>query len=188
MQAAQVLPLGSRVLALQWASPVWWVMPLITPSLGTLTHSPFLPLRWVYPFLLFLSFFLFFFPLWSTLCPPHLFFSQATLFFTVFPSFPSFLVFSWYSLVSCQTLDDDPIPTTNNNNQWQSQPILEWNNQQVCLWLSAMNMDQYTSEFATRGVDGTQLLNMDSETLKVSSCNHVKRNKMWDAQIWLCIW
>lgn len=69
--------------------------------------------------------------------------------------------------MSRQTLDDDPVPT-NNNNQWQSRPVLEWDNQQVCLWLVAMNMDEYTSEFSARGVDGTQLLNMDSEKLKVS--------------------
>ncbi|KAK2822246.1 hypothetical protein Q5P01_022311 [Channa striata] len=65
-----------------------------------------------------------------------------------------------------QTLDDDPLPA-HNNNQWQSLPVLEWNNQQVCLWLISMNMDQYTSEFAARGVDGAELLNMDSEKLKV---------------------
>uniref|UniRef100_A0A8D2ZSP7 Neurabin-1 n=1 Tax=Scophthalmus maximus TaxID=52904 RepID=A0A8D2ZSP7_SCOMX len=63
------------------------------------------------------------------------------------------------------TLDDDPVPT-NNNNQWQSRPILEWDNQQVCLWLNAMNMDQYMSQFTNRGVNGRQLLNMDSEKLK----------------------
>lgn len=82
------------------------------------------------------------------------------------------------SLVSCQTLDDDPVPT-NNNNQWQSRPVLEWNNQQVCLWLIAMNMDQYASEFAAKGVDGTQLLNMDSEKLKVSGrfCTSAKKIK-----------
>lgn len=69
--------------------------------------------------------------------------------------------------MSCQTLDDDPVPS-NNNNQWQSRPILEWNSQQVCLWLVAMNMEQYAPEFTARGVDGTQLLNLDSEKLKVS--------------------
>lgn len=74
--------------------------------------------------------------------------------------------------MSCQTLDDDPLPT--NNSQWQSRPVLEWNNQQVCLWLVAMNMDQYTSEFSARGVDGTQLLSMDSEKLKVSGYEAVK--------------
>ncbi|XP_056246764.1 neurabin-1-like isoform X2 [Seriola aureovittata] len=70
-----------------------------------------------------------------------------------------------FTFSSTETLDDDPVPT-NNNNQWKSRPVLEWNNQQVCLWLVALNMDQYTSEFAARGVDGTQLLNMDSEKLK----------------------
>lgn len=79
--------------------------------------------------------------------------------------------------MSCQTLDDDPVPT-NNNNQWQSRPVLEWNNQQVCLWLVAMNMDQYTSEFAARGVDGTQLLNMDSEKLKVSGYEYVWKDEI----------
>ncbi|XP_071346444.1 neurabin-2-like isoform X3 [Trachinotus anak] len=70
-----------------------------------------------------------------------------------------------FTFSSTETLDSDPLPT-NNNNQWQSRPVLEWNNQQVCLWLVTMNMDQYMSEFAARGVDGTQLLNMDSEKLK----------------------
>lgn len=31
-----------------------------------------------------------------------------------------------------------------------------------------MNMEQYAPEFTARGVDGTQLLNLDSEKLKVS--------------------
>ncbi|KAM8851127.1 uncharacterized protein AB9W97_021982 isoform 2-T2 [Spinachia spinachia] len=70
-----------------------------------------------------------------------------------------------FSLVSRQTLDYDPVPN-NNNNQWQSRPVLEWDNHQVLLWLIAMNMDEYASEFAARGVNGAQLLNMDSEKLK----------------------
>nr|XP_046263829.1 neurabin-2-like [Scatophagus argus]XP_046263830.1 neurabin-2-like [Scatophagus argus] len=77
-----------------------------------------------------------------------------------------------------QTLDDEPVPT-NNNNQWQSRPVLEWNNQQVCLWLVAMNMDQYASEFAARGVDGTQLLSMDGEKLKaLGVCSHSDRSAL----------
>ncbi|KAG7214618.1 hypothetical protein INR49_010510 [Caranx melampygus] len=91
--------------------------------------------------------------------------------------------FSLFHVLSChglwcpvKTLDDDPVPT-NNNNQWKSQPIMEWNNQQVCLWLVAMNMDQYTSEFTARGIDGTQLLNMDSEKLKaLGVCSHSDRS------------
>ncbi|XP_074544740.1 uncharacterized protein LOC141804291 isoform X2 [Halichoeres trimaculatus] len=77
-----------------------------------------------------------------------------------------------------QTLDDDPLPT-NNNHQWQSRPVTEWSNQQVCLWLIAMNMDQYTSAFAARGVDGTQLLGLDSEKLKaLGVCSHGDRSAL----------
>ncbi|KAM6989294.1 uncharacterized protein LKV04_008976 [Tautogolabrus adspersus] len=81
-----------------------------------------------------------------------------------------------FTFSSSETLDDEPLPTNNNNNQWQSRPVTEWNNQQVCLWLIAMNMDQYTSTFAARGVDGTQLLNLDSEKLKaLGVCSHGDR-------------
>ncbi|KAM4552269.1 uncharacterized protein PAE49_015746 isoform 2-T3 [Odontesthes bonariensis] len=66
---------------------------------------------------------------------------------------------------SSETLDDYPVPN-NNNNRWQSRPVSEWNTQQVCLWLSAMNMDQYMSEFTAKGVNGTQLVNMDNQKLK----------------------
>ncbi|RVE61878.1 hypothetical protein OJAV_G00173530 [Oryzias javanicus] len=66
---------------------------------------------------------------------------------------------------SSETLDDCPVPN-NNNNQWQTRPVSEWNNQQVSLWLIAMNMDQYIAEFAAKGLDGTQLLNLDSQKLK----------------------
>ncbi|XP_023820838.1 neurabin-1 isoform X2 [Oryzias latipes] len=66
---------------------------------------------------------------------------------------------------SSETLDDCPVPN-NNNNQWQTRPVSEWNNQQVSLWLIAMNMDQYSAEFAAKGLDGSQLLNLDSHKLK----------------------
>ncbi|CAL8281419.1 unnamed protein product [Lota lota] len=77
--------------------------------------------------------------------------------------------FSGYShnitFSSTETLDNDPVPA-HNNNQWQSRPLLEWTNQQVCLWLIGMNMDQYAAEFTARGVDGEQLLGLDSDKLK----------------------
>lgn len=132
----------------------------------------------------FLSFFLSSSPMEHSLSNHH-FFSPSLLSSLITLSFSSPHSVCILSLVSCQTLDDDPVPT-NNNNHWRSRPVLEWSNQQVCLWLIAMNMDQYASEFAARGVDGTQLLNMDSEKLKVS------RNKtiwqMWQAQMhwWVC--
>ncbi|XP_037537666.1 uncharacterized protein LOC119414636 [Nematolebias whitei] len=65
---------------------------------------------------------------------------------------------------SSETLDNFQFP--NNNNQWQGRPVSEWKVQQVCLWLIDLNMDQYTSEFAAKGVDGAQLLSMDSQKLK----------------------
>lgn len=50
---------------------------------------------------------------------------------------------------------------------WQNRPVAEWSSEQVCLWLTAMSMDEYTSEFAAKGVDGTELLLLDGEKLKV---------------------
>ncbi|XP_077413010.1 neurabin-1-like [Vanacampus margaritifer] len=69
-----------------------------------------------------------------------------------------------FTFSSTETLDDDPLLV--NNNQWQSRPVLEWSSQQVCLWLVAMNMEQYMSDFAARGVDGEKLLSMDTDKLK----------------------
>lgn len=37
----------------------------------------------------------------------------------------------------------------------------------MSLWLTAMSMDEYASEFTARGVDGTELLLLDGEKLKV---------------------
>ncbi|KAK9539062.1 hypothetical protein VZT92_004194 [Zoarces viviparus] len=84
-----------------------------------------------------------------------------------------------FTFSSTETLDDDPVPTNNNHHQWQSRPMLEWDNQQVCLWLIAMNMDEYVSGFAVGGVDGTQLLNMDGEKLKaLGVCSQSDRSAL----------
>ncbi|XP_068560625.1 neurabin-2 isoform X3 [Cebidichthys violaceus] len=64
-----------------------------------------------------------------------------------------------------KTLDDEPV-ATGKEYQWQNRPVCEWTNQQVCHWLMGMNMDQYTPEFTAKGVDGQQLLCLDSEKLK----------------------
>ncbi|XP_048835209.1 neurabin-1-like isoform X2 [Brienomyrus brachyistius] len=66
---------------------------------------------------------------------------------------------------SNETLDDDPLPP-GKEHQWQNRLISEWTNQQVCLWLISMNMEQYAAEFTARGIDGQQLLHMDSDRLK----------------------
>lgn len=64
-----------------------------------------------------------------------------------------------------KTLDDEPV-TTGKEYQWQNRAVSEWTNQQVCHWLMGMNMDQYTLEFRAKGVDGQQLLLLDSDKLK----------------------
>ncbi|XP_061143675.1 neurabin-1 isoform X2 [Syngnathus typhle] len=65
-----------------------------------------------------------------------------------------------------KSLDDEPV-ATGKEYQWQNRPICDWTNQQVCHWLMGMNMDQYTVDFTAKGVDGQQLLQLDSDKLKV---------------------
>ncbi|XP_020507111.2 neurabin-1 isoform X1 [Labrus bergylta] len=66
---------------------------------------------------------------------------------------------------SSETLDDEPV-APGKEYHWQNRPVCEWTNQQVCHWLMGMNMDQYTPEFTAKGVDGQQLLHLDSDKLK----------------------
>ncbi|CAL9690244.1 unnamed protein product [Knipowitschia caucasica] len=70
------------------------------------------------------------------------------------------LVFS-----SSETLDDEPVPA-GKEYQWQTRPVPEWTSQQVCHWLMGLNLDQYTPDFMAKGVDGQQLLYLDSDKLK----------------------
>ncbi|MCJ8732616.1 hypothetical protein PDJAM_G00213350 [Pangasius djambal] len=67
---------------------------------------------------------------------------------------------------SSEMLDNEP-GSAGKDYQWQNRPISEWTTQQVCHWLMGMNMDQYTPEFTMQGVDGLQLMNLDSDRLKV---------------------
>ncbi|XP_024246890.1 neurabin-1-like isoform X1 [Oncorhynchus tshawytscha] len=66
---------------------------------------------------------------------------------------------------SSETLDGDSV-LVGNDNQWQSRPLDQWTNQQVCLWLIGISMDQYAAKFTANGVDGLQLLNLDNNKLK----------------------
>ncbi|KAI1884848.1 hypothetical protein AGOR_G00214060 [Albula goreensis] len=66
---------------------------------------------------------------------------------------------------SNETLDDDAVPV-GKEYQWQSRPVSEWTNQQVCHWLMGMNLDQYTPEFTAKHIDGHQLIHLDSDRLK----------------------
>ncbi|KAM4698340.1 neurabin-1-like [Rhinophrynus dorsalis] len=78
-----------------------------------------------------------------------------------------------FTFSSNEALDDD-VTTTGKLNQWHSRPISDWTAQQVCHWLIGMNMEQYSSEFTAKNIDGQQLMMLDSERLKalgVSSQN-----------------
>ncbi|KAJ8255404.1 hypothetical protein GJAV_G00204510 [Gymnothorax javanicus] len=70
-----------------------------------------------------------------------------------------------FTFSSTETLDDDPTPVSKEY-QWQNRPVSEWTTQQVCHWLMGMNMEQYTSEFTDKGVDGQRLMHLDSDKLK----------------------
>lgn len=76
---------------------------------------------------------------------------------------------SLHCLVLLQTSDDEP-SSTGKQNQWHNRPISEWTTQQVCHWLIGMNMEQYSTEFTARNIDGQQLMLLDSDKLKVSLC------------------
>lgn len=64
-----------------------------------------------------------------------------------------------------KTLDDEPAPVSRQH-LWQNRPLSEWTNQQVCHWLMGMNMEQYITEFKARGINGKNLLDLDSSKLK----------------------
>ncbi|KAK1165671.1 neurabin-1-like [Acipenser oxyrinchus oxyrinchus] len=64
-----------------------------------------------------------------------------------------------------KTLDDDSL-VTGKQNQWHNRPVSEWTTQQVCHWLMGMNLDQYTTEFTAKYIDGQQLMLLDSDKLK----------------------
>ncbi|XP_039613567.1 neurabin-1 isoform X1 [Polypterus senegalus] len=66
---------------------------------------------------------------------------------------------------SNEMLDEDS-NSTGKQNQWHNRPVSEWTSQQVCHWLMGMNMDQYTPEFTSKGINGQQLMQLDSEKLK----------------------
>ncbi|XP_059503210.1 neurabin-1 isoform X2 [Stegostoma tigrinum] len=55
---------------------------------------------------------------------------------------------------------------TGKQNQWQNRAVSQWTTQQVCHWLMGMNLEQYTTEFVSKNIDGEQLMQLDSSRLK----------------------
>ncbi|XP_041056963.1 neurabin-1-like isoform X1 [Carcharodon carcharias] len=63
-----------------------------------------------------------------------------------------------------KVLDDQA--TAGKQNQWQNRAVSEWTTQQVCHWLMGMNLEQYTTEFVSKNIDGEHLMQLDSSRLK----------------------
>ncbi|KAI5621820.1 neurabin-1 isoform X2, partial [Silurus asotus] len=66
-------------------------------------------------------------------------------------------------LCSCQIQDEgQPL----KQHQWQNRSVTDWSCQQVCLWLMGLNLEQYIPQFTAKNVNGEQLLQLDTDTLK----------------------
>lgn len=72
-------------------------------------------------------------------------------------------------LCLCQIQDEgQPL----RQHQWQNRSVPDWSCQQVCLWLMGLNLEQYIPQFTAKNVDGEQLLQLNNDTLKVSTHTH----------------
>ncbi|XP_036411460.1 neurabin-1 isoform X2 [Megalops cyprinoides] len=66
-------------------------------------------------------------------------------------------------MIGDEILDEAHSP---KHHHWQNRSVLEWNCQQVSRWLIGLNLEQYVPEFTAKNVDGEQLLQVDSSSLK----------------------
>ncbi|KAG7458183.1 hypothetical protein MATL_G00235430 [Megalops atlanticus] len=66
-------------------------------------------------------------------------------------------------MIGDEILDEAQSPKPHH---WQNRSVLEWNCQQVSRWLIGLNLEQYVPEFTAKNVDGEQLLQVDSSSLK----------------------
>ncbi|XP_066529990.1 neurabin-1 isoform X3 [Hoplias malabaricus] len=66
-------------------------------------------------------------------------------------------------MVDDEILDEGQPP---KQHQWQNRSVLEWSCHQVSCWLMGLNLEQYIPQFTVKNVDGEQLLQLDSTSLK----------------------
>lgn len=55
---------------------------------------------------------------------------------------------------------------TTGKSQCQIRTVPEWTTQQVCHWLTEINLEQYSAEFLSKNIDGEQLMQLDNSRLK----------------------
>ncbi|XP_072763772.1 uncharacterized protein Spn isoform X2 [Anoplolepis gracilipes] len=49
---------------------------------------------------------------------------------------------------------------------WQSAPVADWSKEQVCQWLTGIGLELYSSQFLDNGINGSNLLRLESRELK----------------------
>ncbi|KAK2583696.1 hypothetical protein KPH14_009620 [Odynerus spinipes] len=49
---------------------------------------------------------------------------------------------------------------------WQNAPVTDWSKEQVCQWLSGMGLERYAPRFLESGINGGNLLRLESRELK----------------------
>ncbi|KAK3741080.1 hypothetical protein QZH41_009876 [Actinostola sp. cb2023] len=79
------------------------------------------------------------------------------------------LVSSPVELLSFSPTSDSPSfgsGSSRLSNAWLSRPVQDWDIQQVGMWLSGLELEEYVIEFSNKNIDGKQLLNLDNSKLK----------------------
>ncbi|GAB1864149.1 Neurabin-1 [Camponotus japonicus] len=49
---------------------------------------------------------------------------------------------------------------------WQNAPVMDWSKEQVCQWLTGIGLEHYSSQFLDNGINGSNLLRLESRELK----------------------
>ncbi|XP_078701514.1 uncharacterized protein LOC144927730 isoform X37 [Branchiostoma floridae x Branchiostoma belcheri] len=68
------------------------------------------------------------------------------------------------------TFNTEPMDTSSSegvkSHHWQNKSIMDWGNEQVLRWLTALELDQYVPEFQAKNVTGQTLIQLDGSKLK----------------------
>ncbi|XP_017876510.1 uncharacterized protein LOC108622900 isoform X3 [Ceratina calcarata] len=69
--------------------------------------------------------------------------------------------------VSPPAVDPSPSKTGDKKSHfWQNAPVTDWSKEQVCQWLSGIGLEVYASRFLDTGINGGNLLRLESRDLK----------------------
>ncbi|XP_076636148.1 protein phosphatase 1 regulatory subunit spinophilin isoform X2 [Colletes latitarsis] len=83
--------------------------------------------------------------------------------------------------VSPPAVDPSPSKTGDKKSHfWQNAPVTDWSKEQVCQWLSGIGLERYAPRFLETGINGGNLLRLESRDLKAFGIygeekSHLKR-------------